>query len=84
VTRILAITILVSVAVVCLPVHGQVPIGQSASAPRLMTNREFAFFLKRLDSRLLRWEAELRNVHVKSMRLAAEKGKKLDTSYDTC
>ena len=49
-----------------------------------MSDGEFALFLERLDSSVLRWKARLRNVDVKSLGLETRESADLDKSYNRC
>jgi hypothetical protein len=53
-------------------------------ALHLMSDGEFALFLERLDSSVLRWKARLRNLDVKTLGLGPRESDDLDRSYNRC
>jgi hypothetical protein len=53
-------------------------------ALHLMSDGEFALFLERLDSSVLRWKARLRNLDVKTLGLGLRESDDLDRSYNRC
>jgi len=55
---------------------------QAPLAPHLMNDGEFALFLKQLDTGVLRWEAQLKDVDVKSLALDSQESEELARSYD--
>ena len=58
--------------------------GQQSLGLRLMNSSEFALFLARLDTAALRWEAQLKNVDVKSLGLDSADRGELERSYSLC
>lgn len=62
----------------------QVAKGQAQPVLRLMNDREFAAFLVRLDSDLIRSQQELEKMDVKSLNLAAQDRRDLERSYSQC
>ncbi len=63
---------------------GQVATGQAQPALRLMNDREFAVFLERLDSDLLRSQLQLKKMDVKSLSLDLQEKQELERSYGQC
>jgi hypothetical protein len=69
----------------------QIPSGQfqssaSAAQPvlRLMNDREFSNFLERLDADMLRSEAQLKKMDMKSLSADTQEKQDLETSYNRC
>jgi len=69
----------------------QIPSGQSqSSAPqaqpvlRLMNDREFSSFLERLDADILRSQAQLKKMDMKSLGADTQEKQDLETSYNRC
>jgi hypothetical protein len=60
------------------------PTGQASLALHLMNNSEFALFLARLNTAVLGWEAQLKDVDVKSLGLDADDRGELERSYSLC
>lgn len=60
------------------------PKGHASLGLHLMNNSEFALFLTRLDTAVLRWEAQLKSVDVKSLGLASQDSEGLEKSYSLC
>jgi len=63
---------------------GQAATGHAQPVLRLMNDREFAAFLVRLDSDLLRSEQQLEKMDVKSLSLDAQDKLDLERSYSQC
>ena len=63
---------------------GQVATGQAQPVLRLMNDREFATFLARLDSDLLRSQLQLKKMDVKSLSLDLQEKQELVRSYSRC
>ena len=57
---------------------------QTPSSVYPMGDSDFALFLKRVDADTVRWEAQLRSVKVKSMRLDPEARERVEKSYNMC
>ena len=57
---------------------------QTSSSAYPMSEGEFAQFLKRVDADTVRWEAQLRSVKVKSVRLDPETRESVEKSYNVC
>jgi len=49
-----------------------------------MNDSEFAIFLKRLDTDVLRSQAQLKKMDVKSLSLDLQEGEELERSYNRC
>jgi hypothetical protein len=83
--RKLAITVFVFlIAVPAFPDVRKAPTGQVYPALHLMSNNEFALFLGRLDTGLLRWKVQLSNVDVRSLSLDRQEAEELERSYNLC
>jgi hypothetical protein len=65
-------------------VAGQSATGQAQPVLRLMNDREFAKFLGRLDSDLLRSKMQMQKMDVKSLSLDLEEKQELERSYGQC
>ena len=63
---------------------GQAPTGQAQPVLRLMNDREFATFLERLDSDLLRSERQLKKMDVKSLSIDLQEKQDLERSQSQC
>ncbi|HEV7968898.1 MAG TPA: hypothetical protein VGP19_15075 [Candidatus Acidoferrales bacterium] len=63
---------------------GQAAAGQAEPVLRLMNDREFAVFLGRLDSDLLRSQLQLKKMDVKSLSLDVQEKQDLERSYSQC
>jgi hypothetical protein len=61
---------------------GAVP--QTHPALHLMNDSEFAIFLKRLDTDMLRSQVQLKNMDVKSLSLDVQQNEELESSYRRC
>ena len=83
--RKLIITVFVFLgAVPTFPHTTQLPTGQTHPALHLMNDSEFAIFLKRLDTDVLRSQAQLKKMDVKSLSLDLQEGEELERSYNRC
>jgi hypothetical protein len=71
-------------AVPALPHTTQLVPGQGHPALHLMNDSEFAIFLKRLDTDVLRAQAQLKKMDVKSLNLGLQESEELERSYDRC
>jgi folate-binding Fe-S cluster repair protein YgfZ len=71
-------------AVPAFPHTSQLPVAQPRSALHLMNDSEFAIFLKHLDTYMLRSQAQLKKMDVKSLSLDAQESNELDRSYNRC
>ena len=71
-------------AVPALPHTTQLVPGQGHPALHLMNDSEFAIFLKRLDTDVLRAQAQLKKMDVKSRNLGLQESEELERSYDRC
>jgi hypothetical protein len=58
--------------------------GQAHPALHLMNDGEFALFLKRLDVDMLRSQAQLKKMNVKSLSVDPQESEELGRSYDRC
>jgi hypothetical protein len=58
--------------------------GQAQPALHLMNDSEFAIFLKRLDTDVLRSQAELKKMDVKSLNVGLQEREELERSYNRC
>ena len=58
--------------------------GQDRPALHLMNDSEFAIFLKRLDKDVLRSQAQLKKMDVKSLSVGVQESDELARSYDRC
>jgi hypothetical protein len=63
---------------------GQAPPGPAQPVLRLMNDTEFATFLGRLDSDLLRSQLRLKKMDVKSLSLDVQERQELERSYSQC
>ncbi len=63
---------------------GQVATGQAQPVLRLMNDTEFATFLARLDSDLLRSQLQFKKMDVKSLSLDLQEKQDLERSYGQC
>ena len=63
---------------------GQAATGQSQPVLRLMNDREFATFLARLDSDLLRSQLQMKKMDLKSLSLDLQEKQELERSYGQC
>jgi hypothetical protein len=80
---IVAIAVFSCVLAIPAPAHArQDQAEQAPLAPHLMNDGEFALFLKQLDTGVLRWEAQLKDVDVKSLALDPRDGEDLARSFD--
>jgi hypothetical protein len=59
-------------------------IGHSDPAPYLLNNGEFALFLRKLDTGVLAWKAQLKGHDVKSLGFDAQESAELQRSYNLC
>ena len=83
--RKLAITVFVFlIAVPAFPDVREAPAGQLYPTLHLMSNNEFALFLTRLDTGLLRWKVQLSHVELRSLRLDRQEVEELGRSYHLC
>jgi hypothetical protein len=57
---------------------------QTHPALHLMNDSEFATFLKRLDTDMLRSQVQLRNMDVKSLSLDLQQSEEMERSYNRC
>jgi hypothetical protein len=71
-------------AVPALPHTTQFVTGQGHPALHLMNDSEFAIFLKRLDTDVLRSQAQLKKMDVKSLSLGLQESEELGRSYTRC
>jgi hypothetical protein len=71
-------------AVPALPHTTQLVPGQGHPALHLMNDSEFAIFLKRLDTDVLRAQAQLKKMDVKSLNLGLQESEELEKSYTRC
>jgi len=71
-------------AVPALPHATQLVPGQGHPALHLMNDSEFAIFLKRLDTDVLRSQAQLKKMDVKSLNLGVQENEELARSYTRC
>ena len=71
-------------AVPALPHTTQLVPGQGHPALHLMNDSEFAIFLKRLDTDVLRSQAQLKKMDVKSLNLGVQENEELARSYTRC
>jgi hypothetical protein len=71
-------------AVPALPHTTQFVPGQAHPALHLMNDSEFAIFLQRLDTDVLRSQAQLKKMNVKSLNLGLQERQELERSYDRC
>jgi hypothetical protein len=80
------LVMMVFVLLIALPAFPETrqPPGQKSLGLRLMNNTELAQFLARLDTAALRWEAQLKNVDVKSLGLDSDDRAELERSYSLC
>ena len=62
----------------------QPPTGGTHPALHLMSDSEFTLFLERLDTDMLHWRTELRNVDVDSLALEPPESNELERSYNRC
>src|SRR6267143_5899815 len=83
--RKLIITVFVFLgAVPTFPHTTQLPTGQTHPALHLMNDSEFAIFLKRLDTDVLRSQAQLKKMDMKSLNLGVQENEELARSYTRC
>src|SRR5450759_1955484 len=83
--RKLAITIFVLlIAVPAFPDIREAPTGHVYPALRLMSNNEFALFLRRLDTGVLHWKVQLSHVDIRSLSLDRQEAGELESSYNLC
>ena len=61
-----------------------VTVPQTPPALRLMNDSEFATFLKRLDTDMLRSQVQLRNMDVKSLGLDVQQREEMEGNYNRC
>jgi hypothetical protein len=71
-------------AVPALPHTTQFVTGQGHPALHLMNDSEFAIFLKRLDTDVLRSQAQLKKMDMKSLNLGVQENEELARSYHRC
>jgi hypothetical protein len=71
-------------AVPALPHTTQFVPGQAHPALHLMNDSEFAIFLQRLDTDVLRSQAQLKKMDMKSLNLGLQEREELERSYDRC
>jgi len=71
-------------AVPALPHTTQLVPGQGHPALHLMNDGEFAIFLKRLDTDVLRSQAQLKKMDMKSLNLGVQENEELARSYTRC
>jgi hypothetical protein len=71
-------------AVPALPHTTQFVPGQAQPALHLMNDSEFAIFLNRLDTDVLRSQAQLKKMDVKSLNLGVQENEELARSYNRC
>jgi hypothetical protein len=83
--RKLFITVFVFLAAVpAFPHTTQVATGQDQPALHLMNDSEFIMFLKRLDTDVLRSQARLNKLDVKSLSLGFQESEELERGYNRC
>src|SRR6267378_1729198 len=83
--RKLIITVLAFLcAVPALPHTTQFVPGQGHPALHLMNDSEFVIFLKRLDTDVLRSQAQLKKMDMKSQNLGVQENEELARSYTRC
>jgi hypothetical protein len=63
---------------------GQVATGQAQPVLRLMNDREFSNFLERLDSDLLRSQAQMKKMDLKTLNLDLQEKQELERGYSRC
>jgi hypothetical protein len=71
-------------AVPALPHTTQFVTGEGHPALHLMNDSEFAIFLQRLDTDVLRAQAQLKKMDVKSLNLGVQENEELARSYNRC
>ena len=71
-------------AVPAFPHTTQVVTGQDHPALHLMSDSEFATFLNRLDTDILRSHVLMKKMDVKSLRLGFQESEELESSYNRC
>jgi hypothetical protein len=71
-------------AVPALPHTTQFVTGQGHPALHLMNDSEFAIFLQRLDTDVLRSQAQLKKMDVKSLNVGLQEREELERSYNRC
>ena len=71
-------------AVPAFPHTAQFATGQAQSALHLMNDSEFAIFLKRLDTDMLRSQVQLKKMDMKSLSLDLQESEQLERSYNRC
>jgi hypothetical protein len=72
------------IAVPAFPHTTQFVPGQGHPALHLMNDGEFAIFLKRLDTDVLRSQVQLKKMDVKSLSLGLQESEELERSYNRC
>ena len=83
--RKLAITVFAFlIAVPAFPDVREAPTKQVYPALHLMSKNEFALFLRRLDTGVLRWKVQLSHVDVRSLSLDRHEGEELERGYNLC
>lgn len=84
-TRKLAIAVFAFlIALPAFPDTRQPSAGHPSLALHLMSDSEFVLFLRQLDTAVLQWQAQLKNMDVKSVDLDPQDGKELQRSHDLC
>ena len=63
---------------------GQVATGQAQPVLRLMNDREFSNFLERLDSDLLRSQAQMKKMDLKTLNFDPQEKQELERGYSRC
>jgi hypothetical protein len=71
-------------AIPAFPHTTQFATGQAQPALHLMNDSEFAAFLNRLDTDVLRSEVQLKKMDVKSLSLGLQESEELERSYNRC
>jgi hypothetical protein len=71
-------------ALAAVPRDKRAPVGHSDPAPRLLNNGEFALFLRKLDTGVLAWKAQLKSHDVKSLGFTVQESEELERSYNLC
>jgi hypothetical protein len=74
----------VGTALSATPRDKRAPVGHSDPAPRLLNNGEFALFLRKLDTGVLAWKAQLKSHDVKSLGFSVQESEELERSYNLC
>jgi|SRR5712692_2460351 len=67
-----------------IPRDKRAPVGHSDPGPHLLNSGEFALFLRKLDTGVLAWKAQLKSHDVKSLGLDVQESEELEKSYNLC